>query len=58
MEVTTEKEIERINILEGKKEFSVKGIKGLKLFCYATGGKIFKAQRNLSGFSLISFSRI
>lgn len=32
MEVSTEKEIERINIVDGKKEFSVKGIKGLKLF--------------------------
>ena len=49
MEVSTEKEIERINIVDGKKEFSVKGIKGLKLFCYSTGGKIFKFKYQLEG---------
>ena len=50
MEVSTEKEIERINyILYGKKEFNVKGIKGLKLFCYSTGGKIFKFKYQLEG---------
>ena len=51
MEVATEKEIERINIVDGKKEFSVKGVKGLKLSCYATGGKIFEFKYQLEGCS-------
>ncbi|MGG7074055.1 tyrosine-type recombinase/integrase [Campylobacter sp. 9BO] len=43
MEISTEKQIESIFVFDGKKvEYSVKGVKGLKLFCYASGGKIFK----------------
>ncbi|MBE2985428.1 tyrosine-type recombinase/integrase [Campylobacter sp. RM9344] len=47
MEISTEKQIESITVASGKKEFSVKGVKGLKLFCYATGGKIFKFKYQL-----------
>ena len=38
-----------------KKEFSVKGVKGLKLFCYPAGEKIFKFKYQLESGNYTTF---
>ncbi|WP_169941583.1 site-specific integrase [Campylobacter sp. RM15925] len=50
IEISTEKEIMSIEADENRKSVSVKGVKGLKLFIFPSGKKIFKIKyRNESG---------
>ena len=50
-----DQKIKHINIADDKKEFSVKGVKGLKLFCYLAGEKIFKFKYQLESGNYTTF---